>query len=470
MENIIDIKNTTLEKQQEIFQSQKSFFNTQQTKTYSFRKQQLLKLRGIIKSNEQAITSALSKDFGKPPFESYVTEIGFLYDEINYTLKHLKSWMKSKRVGTGLVHFPSRSKIIYEPKGVTLIIGPWNYPFQLVIAPMIAAIAAGNTCMIKPPEETPHTSNLVKQLIEPNFDSNFIAVIMGVGSVVVPELMKNNRFDHVFFTGSVPVGRIIAQLAAPQLTPVTLELGGKSPAIIDKSANLKIAARRIAFGKFLNAGQTCVAPDYLLIHEDVKENFLDELRATIIEFYGIFPTESKDLTQIVNVKRYETLKAYLKQGKVIFGGTFDDESRKIEPAIIQGVNENDSLFHEEVFGPILPVYYYNTNEEAVDLIQKNSDPLAFYIFTSNTTTEKYFLDRVRFGGGSVNSTIVHLANPELPFGGVGNSGMGNYHGKSGFLTFSHEKSILKTGTWFDLRKKYPPYDKTSMKIIRFFMN
>lgn len=323
MINTIEIKNTPIDKQKAVFNAQKDFFNRQKTKDYQFRKTQLLKLKSLIKANEQAIMDALANDFGKPPFESYVTEIGFLYDEINFSLKNLKKWMKPKKVSTSLVHFPSKSKIIYEPKGVTLIIGPWNYPFQLLLAPVIASISAGNTCMIKPPEETPHISNLVHDLISQNFDEQFLAVIMGEGRVVVPELMENNRFDHVFFTGSVPVGKIIAQLAAPQLVPVTLELGGKSPAVIDEHTNLTVAARRITFGKLINSGQTCVAPDYLLVHKKIKEDFLDELRATIMEFYGISPTESKDLTQIVNQKRYDTLKSYLKEGKVIFGGAFD---------------------------------------------------------------------------------------------------------------------------------------------------
>jgi aldehyde dehydrogenase (NAD+) len=469
MTDTLVIENTPLENQKAIFEAQKLFFNSQATKSYYFRKAQLLKLKEMIKAHEQEVISALSRDFGKPDFETYVTEIGFLYDEINYTLKHLKSWMKPKKVGTSLIHFPSRSKILYEPKGVTLVIGPWNYPFQLLLAPVIASIAAGNTCIIKPPEETPYISNLIAKIIPQYFKSEILAVVTGEGKIVVPELMQNNRFDHVFFTGSVPVGRIIAKMAAEELVPVTLELGGKSPAIIDEKTNLTVASRRIAFGKLINSGQTCVAPDYLLVHENIKDVFIDELKATIIQFYGISPTESKDLTQIVNQKRYDKLKTYLKEGKIIFGGAFDDEKRKIEPTIIVDVSEADSLFHEEIFGPILPVFTYKSNDEAVNFIQKNPDPLAFYLFTSSKKTEKYFLDRVRFGGGSVNNTIVHLANPELPFGGIGNSGNGSYHGKSGFMAFSNEKSILKSGTWFDLRKKYPPFDKNSMKMIRFLM-
>ena len=463
------IENTSIAQQLSIFTAQKEFFATQKTYDYNFRKAQLVKLKQMIQQNEKAIMQALADDFGKPEVESYMTEVGFLYEEISYTLKHLKSWMRPKKVSTGLMHFPSSSKVMYEAKGVTLIIGPWNYPFQLLLAPVIAAISAGNTCIIKPPEETLHISHLVEKLISENFDPSFLAVVMGKGKVVVSQLMENNRFDHVFFTGSVPVGRIIAQLAAPNLVPVTLELGGKSPAVIDKKANLKISARRIAFGKLMNAGQTCVAPDYLIVHETVKHEFLDELRAIIMEFYGISPTESADYTQIVNQKRYETLKGFLKEGKIVFGGAFDYEKRKIEPTLSEEITEDDQLFHEEVFGPILPIFSYSNDEEALQLIRKNPDPLAFYIFTEDKKTEDFYLKNVRFGGGAVNNTVLHLANPELPFGGIGNSGSGNYHGKAGFLAFSHEKSILRSGTWFDLRKKYPPFDKTSMKIIRFFM-
>jgi aldehyde dehydrogenase (NAD+) len=464
------IENTSIEKQQEIFNKQKAYFNSQATKSYKFRKAQLKKLKQVVKENEQAITQALHKDFGKPSFETFVTEIGQVYEEINYALRHLSAWMRPKKVGTPLLHFPSSSTIYYQPKGVCLIIGPWNYPFNLIFAPVVAAMAAGNTCMIKPPEETPHVSNLINEFISKNFEEEYLAVIMGEGKTVVPQMMENLTFNHVFFTGSVPVGKIIAKAAAEKLVPVTLELGGKSPCIVDKSASLETAAKRIAFSKFVNAGQTCVAPDYLLVHEDVEDEFLDELRAAIMTFYGsLSPTESKNLAQIVNESRFETLKAYLSEGKRTFGGVVDEPRRKIAPTLIKDVKEDDKLFKEEIFGPIMPVYLFKTHDEAIELINKNPNPLALYIYANNRKVSKRYIEEVPFGGGCVNNGLIHLGNPELPFGGIGTSGQGNYHGKAGFMTFSHEKSIMKTATWFDLKKKYPPYDKFIMKLAKWLM-
>ncbi len=467
MESTLEkIKNTPIADQTAIFQKQKEFFASQKTKPYEFRKAQLQKLKALIQRYEDRIMKALAADFGKPPLESYVTEVGFMYEEINFSLKHLKSWMKPKKVHTALMHFPSSSKVIYEPKGVTLVVGPWNYPFQLLLAPVVAAISAGNTCMIKPPEETPHISELVQKMIAEAFPEEFLAVIMGEGKVVVPQLMENHTFDHVFFTGSVPVGKIIAKMAAENLVPTTLELGGKSPAIIDKAANIEVSARRVTFGKMINAGQTCVAPDYLLVHESIKTKFVDELKACIMEFYGVSPLESKDLTRIVNQKRYETLKEFLKEGNIIYGGAFDDEQLKMEPTLVENVLENDKLFQEEIFGPILPIFTYKTDDEAIAIVAKNPNPLSLYLFTESKQAEKTFIERIPFGGGAINNSVVHLSNPELPFGGIGNSGQGNYHGKAGFLTFSHEKSIMKSGTWFDLKKKYPPFNDLGLKIIK----
>lgn len=464
------IENTSLAKQEELYNQQKAFFASQQTKPYKFRKEQLKKLKKLIQENEAAIIKALRQDFGKHAFETYVTEIGVVYEEINEALKNLSQWMRPKRVSTSILHFPSSSKVYYQPKGVCLIIGPWNYPFNLLLSPIVAAIAAGNTCMIKPPEETPHTSRLIQEMISKNFDSGYLAVVMGEGKTVVPQLMENLRFDHIFFTGSVPVGKIIAKMAAEKLVPTTLELGGKSPCIVDKSANLEVAAKRIAFSKMVNAGQTCVAPDYLLVHESIEDEFQDELRAALMTFYGsLSPTESPALAQIINEKRYQTLKGYLKEGRRTFGGTFDDSKRKIAPTLITDITEEDKLFHEEVFGPIMPVFIYKTDKEAMNLIAKNPNPLALYIYTNDEKVSKKFIQEVPFGGGCVNNGLVHLANTELPFGGIGNSGQGNYHGKAGFMTFSHQKSILKTATWFDLNQKYPPYGSFIMKIVKRFM-
>ncbi|MFT6035030.1 MAG: aldehyde dehydrogenase (NAD+) [Marivirga sp.] len=459
-----------MEKQLEIFNKQKAFFASQQSKAYSFRKAQLKKLKKIIQDNEEAIIKALRQDFGKHPFESYVSEIGVVYEEINIALKYLSQWMRPRRVGTSLLHFPSSSKVYYQPKGVCLIIGPWNYPFNLLMSPLVASLAAGNTCMLKPPEETTRVSGLVQELIGKHFEEEYVAVVTGEGKVVVPQLMENLHFDHVFFTGSVAVGKIIAKMAAEKLVTTTLELGGKSPCVVDKSASLEVAAYRIAFSKMVNAGQTCVAPDYLLIHESIEEEFLDELKAALMTFYGsLAPTESKYLAQIINQKRYDTLKGYLQEGKRIFGGTFDDKTRKIAPAMITNITEDDRLFHEEIFGPIFAVFIYKTDEEALEIISKNPNPLALYIYSNSKKVTDKFIQTVPFGGGCINNGLVHLGNPELPFGGVGNSGQGNYHGKAGFMTFSHEKSIMKTGTWFDLKLKYPPYSSVLMKIVKRFM-
>jgi len=463
------INNMPFERQKDIFNKQKQFFDSQETKPYKFRKEQLKKLKQIIENHEAEIVEALQKDFSKPPFETFVTEIGQIYEEINFALKNLSTWMRPKNAGTPLLYFPSSSRVYYQPKGVCLIIGPWNYPFNLLFAPLVAAISAGNTCMLKPPEETPHISLLIEKMIQDNFDEAYIAVIMGEGKTVVPEMIENLDLNHVFFTGSVPVGRIIAKMAAEKLTPTTLELGGKSPCIIDKSANLSVAADRITFSKFVNAGQTCVAPDYLLVHESIKSEFLDELKASIMSFYGISPIESEHLAQIVNESRYSTLKEFLSEGNTIFGGAFDDKKRKIEPTLITDVKEEDKLFQEEIFGPITPVFFYNKDEEAKEIIGKNPNPLALYIYTKNKAVEKKYINEIPFGGGCVNNGLLHLGNPEIPFGGIGNSGQGNYHGKAGFMTFSHEKSILKTGTWFDLKKKYPPYKDSMLQIIKKMM-
>lgn len=464
----MNIENTPLDAQTKIFNKQKEFFETGATLDYSFRKNQLKTLKKVIKNNEEQIFEALDADFGKPKFETFVSEIGFLYDEINHALSNLKSWMRPKLVDSPFLHFPSTSKILYQPKGVCLVIGPWNYPVNLIISPLIASMAAGNTNIIKPPEQTPYTAALIEKMLTENFEENYIGVVQGDGKYVVPELMQNHIFDHVFFTGSVAVGKKIAEMAAPNLIPLTLELGGKSPVVVDETANLKIAARRIAFGKFLNAGQTCVAPDYLIVHEKIKEDFIKQLKEAIQGFYQD-PFKSSDYAQIVNRSHYERLRSLLSEGQIMFGGEADDESLKIAPTLIENVQPQDKLYSEEIFGPILPIFSYSSDDEAFSLIKKNPNPLSFYIFSQNRKKQKKFTERLSFGGGAINNTVIHLSNPDLPFGGVGTSGFGNYHGKAGFKTFSHEKSIMKTGTWFDLKQKYPPYSNFIMKVVRFFM-
>ncbi len=454
---------------QALVQKQRTFFDADSTRSYTFRKQQLTKLKEVIKNHESEILNALHQDLGKSDFEGYVSEVGFVYEEINVALKNLSRWMKPKKVSSGLLSFPSKSYVRKEPKGITLIIGPWNYPFQLLLAPVVASMAAGNTCVIKPPEQTPAVANLIEKLITDNFDAAYLTVVQGEGQEVVPELMNNHRFDHVFFTGSVPVGKKIAEMAAPKLVPCTLELGGKSPAIVDASANLKVAAKRIAFGKWLNAGQTCVAPDYLLVHQKVQSEFEKLLIETIKEFYGAKPLESEDYGKIVNQDRFDKLTGYLKNQKIAFGGETNEAKLRIAPTLINQVDLASDLMQEEIFGPILPIISFANTAEAINIIKQRPFPLALYIFSDKAEIQKTFTEKISFGGGMINNTVFHLTNTNLPFGGVGSSGLGNYHGKYGFDAFSHTKAIMKTGTWFDLKQKYPPYNYFVLKVIKKIM-
>jgi len=462
----MEIKSTPTSEIDRIYQTQSQFFNSGETYSHSFRRQQLRKLKEVISQYEKDVISALKSDFSKPEFETYVSEIGFVYEELEVKLKNLKQWMKPKKVSSPITSWPSKSYIRYEPKGVTLVIGPWNYPFQLLVAPVIASLAAGNTVVIKPSEKTPAVARLVEKMITENFEEGLLAVVQGEGKEVIPQLISEHRFDHVFFTGSVPVGRKIAEMAAPQLTPVTLELGGKSPAIIGKSAKLKVAARRMAFAKFINGGQTCVAPDYLLIDEQVKDEFLKILTQTLDEFYKENALENDDFASIVNQDHYQRIKKYLGQGTLVYGGQADDQKLRIEPSILIDVNLEDEIMKDEIFGPVLPVISFASDEEALQIIRKNPYPLALYVFSEDSEQQKRFTRQVQFGGGMINNALLHLSNPNLPFGGIGTSGFGNYHGKSGFLTFSHQKALMKTATWFDLKQKYPPYGRFAYKMIK----
>ena len=447
----------------------KTFYNSGTTKQYAFRKQQLEQLRTAIQKNEASLMEALYLDLHKPAGEAYSTEIGFLYAEISFTLSHLKEWMKPVNVHTPAALMPSASKLIKDPAGIVLIIAPWNYPVQLLLGPLVAAIAGGNCAVLKPTEFTPHTTEVLKKLIEENFDANYIRIIEGDGAVVVPTILEANRFDHIFFTGSILVGKAIAKMAAEKLTPVTLELGGKSPCIVDKDADLITAARRITWGKFTNAGQTCVAPDYLLVHESCKTALIKSIQHTLFEFYGNDAQQSPNYGRIIHKKRFDTLTSYLSQGRIILGGNSSPEEKYIEPTLMEDVSPEASLMQEEIFGPILPIYTFKVLEEAYEIIQHHPNPLAAYIFTNDKNTEQQFLERLSFGGGCINNTLVHLANPNLPFGGVGNSGMGSYHGKYGFDTFTRTKSVVKTANWIDPSVKYPPFTKNKLRIFRWLM-
>lgn len=443
----------------------KKFFNTGVTKEVSYRITQLNKLRTSILKYEKELIGALYKDLRKSEFEAYSTEIGFTLDSIRYTTKNLKKWSKIKKVKTPLHQIPSKSYIMYEPYGTVLIIGPFNYPFQLLIEPLIGAIAAGNCAILKPSESTPTVSSVVKKLIEETFDRAYVRVIEGEKETT--SNLINSPFDYIFFTGSVPVGRIVMEAAAKNLVPVTLELGGKSPTIVDKSADLDIAAKRILWGKLINVGQTCIAPDYLLVHKDVKNELISKMQKVIVDFYGNNAAASKDYGRIVNFKQFDRLNSILERdkNKIIYGGNINRNDLYIEPTLIDNVTFEDASMEDEIFGPILPILEYDNIEDAMSIINKRPKPLALYLFTEDKTIESKILNSVSFGGGCINDTISHVATPHMPFGGVGNAGIGAYHGEESFKTFSHTKSVLKKSTKFDIKLVFPPY-KNKVDLVR----
>jgi aldehyde dehydrogenase (NAD+) len=438
-------------------QLMRHFFNTGQTRSYQFRRQQLQNLKSAILSREKDLHDALYTDLKKSQEESWVTETGFLISEINAAVKNLRKWMRPEKTKTNLVNLPSVSYVMKEPLGVVLVIAPWNYPLQLLFTPLVGAMAAGNCVVLKPSEFAPATSAVMKKIIGENFSEEYILYVEGDGAAVIPPMMTSFRFDHIFYTGSTTVGKIIYKMAADQLVPVTLELGGKSPAVIEEDANIKVAARRIAVTTFSNAGQMCVAPDYILVHERVKEKFIEALKQTITKFFSDDPSTSYSYGKIINELQFDRLVNYLQHGKILYGGKFDKKELYIGPTIIEGMAEDSSLMREEIFGPILPVIPFKTFEEAKAVIDRNPNPLSFYIFTESRKKEKTWLERVSFGGGCVNNASWHLTNHYLPFGGRGDSGIGNYHGRTSFETFSHRKAIMKTPTWFDPDIKYPPF-------------
>jgi len=444
-------------------EAQQSFFREGHTKSYDFRIDRLRKLEEVIKTNEEAIIEALQKDFRKSPFETYATEIGFVLGEIAHARSNLASWMSPKKVGGSLLNFPSGSYIYSEPYGVCLVMGAWNYPLQLTLGPLVGAIAAGNCAIVKPSELAANISSLMAKMINENFDEVHVKVIEG-GKEVATNLLAEN-LDYIFFTGSVRVGKIVMQAAAQHLTPVTLELGGKSPAVIDETADIELAAKRIAWGKFLNGGQTCVAPDYLLVHQSVKPRFVRLFKENIKEMYGENPQQSPDYPRIINNDHYNRLKSYLAQGRVLTGGDTQDDERYIAPTALDEVDWSDPIMQEEIFGPILPIIEYENMDEAVAYIHRHPKPLALYMFSENSDNQQFITENVSFGGGCINDTVAHLVNTNMPFGGVGDSGIGSYHGRSSFQTFSHQKSVMKKATWLDVPLRYAPY-KGKMKWLK----
>jgi aldehyde dehydrogenase (NAD+) len=441
----------------ELLENMHAYFETGATQSYDFRRTQLQKLKAAVVAHEEEIYTALHKDLRKSKEECYVTENGFFLAELNNTIKKLGGWMKPQGVGTNLLNFPSKSFIISEPLGVVLIISPWNYPFQLLMTPLIGAIAAGNCVVMKPSELAPATEAIMKKIIESTFEKKYILYTEGDGATVVPELMNNFIFDHVFYTGSTMVGKIIYELAAKNLVPVTLELGGKSPCIVEADVDVKLTAKRIAMPKFSNAGQMCVAPDYVLVHESVKDAFVHEMKNALVQFFGDNAQQSGFYGRIINERQFNRLEKYLSNGKILFGGKTDKADLYIAPTLLEITSVHEAVMQDEIFGPVLPIISFKTMEEAVSIVKQHKNPLAMYVFTKSSTKEKQWLNAVAFGGGCVNNASYHLTNHNLPFGGRGTSGTGNYHGKYSFDTFSHKKSIMKTYTWLDLWVKYPPF-------------
>lgn len=440
-----------------LVQEQKKYFYSGQTRALPIRLLHLDALYKGIQKYEKEIIEALQKDLHKSEFDSYTTEIGYVYKEISFIKKHLSSWMKPKKTKGALLNFGSKGKIVAEPYGVTLIIAPWNYPFQLAIAPLIGAIAAGNTAIVKPSELTPTISKVLVKLIGEVFESHYITVVEG-DALVTTELLKQ-PLDYIFFTGSVNVGKIIMTAAAKQLIPVALELGGKSPSIVHYDANLKLAARRIVWGKFLNAGQTCVAPDYLYVHQAVKEELLSYMKEEIEFIYGKHPIENDQYTHIVSERHFRRLAGFLADGTIVVGGEKDEKQLAIAPTILDHISWEDAVMQEEIFGPILPVLSYENLEDVISVIQNHPKPLALYAFTESKKIQDEIVDRISYGGGCINDTVYHLSNPYLPFGGVGESGMGGYHGEHSFYSFSHRKSVLTQSTKFDFKFRYYPSEQ-----------
>jgi aldehyde dehydrogenase (NAD+) len=439
----------------EIVTKQRQYFATGITQSLDYRLSQLKLLKQVIQGHQNEIITALQQDLGKPKFEAYTSEVLILLEEINFVLKHLREWMKPQRAKISLGQFPARGLIYPQPLGVVLIIAPWNYPFQLLVNPLIGAIAAGNCVIVKPSELAPHTASLISKLIGENFNPGLVTAIEG--GVEVSEALLAEKFDHIFFTGSTRVGKIVMAKAANHLTPVTLELGGKSPCIIDRDVDIKVAAKRVAWGKFFNCGQTCIAPDYVLIHATIYDQFKEALQTAVREFYGEDPQQSPDYGRIINQRHWDRLVNFLTDGEIVIGGKHDRENLYIAPTIVDKITWDSPIMAEEIFGPILPLLPYSDLSEVIEKINDRGRPLALYFFSENTKNQERIINSIPFGGGCINDTIMHLSSPYLPFGGIGDSGMGRYHGKYTFDTFTHYKSILKKSLRFDQQWRYPPY-------------
>ena len=446
-----------METLREKINKQRKYFSTGETKDINFRIEKLKKLRDVLKSEEEKIFEALKKDLMKSSFESYVTEVAMVYDEIYMHIKNIKKWSKKRRVKTPLVQFPAKSFIKLEPYGVVLIIGPFNYPFMLTMDPLIGAIAAGNTAVIKPSESAPETSKILKEILEKVFDEKYVLHVNPErGKEVVEELLKE-KFDYIFFTGSATVGKIVMKAASQYLTPITLELGGKSPCIIDKDCKLELAARRIVWGKLLNSGQTCVAPDYLYVHKDIEEEFIKKLEEEIKNQFGNNPLESEDYSKMVNEREFNRVLSYIDKEKLVFGGNYNRKTFQIEPTILKNVTWNDPVMEREIFGPIFPILSFENLDEVIRLVNSKDKPLALYYFSEDKNKIEKVINSTSSGGVTINDTLVHVSSSYLPFGGVGNSGMGEYHGKYSFDLFSNKKGVMNRKTFLDLKIRYAPF-------------
>lgn len=457
-----------METLKEKINKQREYFSTGETKDINFRIEKLKKLRDVLKSEEEKVFEALKKDLMKSSFESYVTEVAMVYDEINMHIKNIKKWSKKRRVKTPLVQFPAKSFIQLEPYGVVLIIGPFNYPFMLTMDPLIGAIAAGNTAVIKPSESAPETSKILKEILEKVFDEKYVLHVNPErGKEVVEELLKE-KFDYIFFTGSATVGKIVMKAASQYLTPVTLELGGKSPCIIDKDCKLELASRRIVWGKLLNSGQTCVAPDYLYVHKDIEEKFIKKLEEEIKNQFGNNPLESEDYSKMVNEREFNRVLSYIDKEKLVFGGNYNRKTFQIEPTILKNVTWDDPVMEREIFGPIFPILTFENLDEVIRLVNSKDKPLALYYFSENKNKIKKVLNSTSSGGVTINDTLVHVSSSYLPFGGVGNSGMGEYHGKYSFDLFSNKKGVMNRKTFLDLKIRYAPF-QNKLTIVKKIM-
>ncbi|MRZ80266.1 aldehyde dehydrogenase family protein [Paeniclostridium sordellii] len=449
----------------DILETQKRYLNSVGTISIDYRIEALKNLKITIKKYEKDIIDALYKDLGKSEFESYTTEVGFIYRSINHALKNIKKWNKVKRVRNDVAQIPGKSYVYNCPYGSVLIIGPYNYPFQLTIEPLIGAIAGGNTAVIKPSEYTVNVESVLVKIIKECFQAKYVDIV--IGDYTVNSKLLDLNFDYIFFTGSVNVGKIVMEKASKHLIPTTLELGGKSPTIVDKTAKLDISAKRIVWGKFTNAGQTCVAPDYLLVHEDIYDKFIKKLKDTIIDFYGENIKENKDFGRIVNDRHMNRLKNIIDKDreKIVFGGDIDFEKRYISPTIIANVNYNDAIMEDEIFGPLMPIIKYSDLDDIKFYLNLYKTPLALYVFSEDKYFSEYTMKNFTFGGGCINDTITHVASTNLPFGGVKTSGMGRYHGYDSFKTFTYEKGIVKRNSKIDINLIFPPY-KDKLKLIK----